>query len=122
MTETFIKEFQVTEKHAASKVGSGGLEVLSTPSMIAFMENTAYEQSKSFLTNEETTVGIEIQVKHIAPTAIGKTVQVKARFLERKKRILTFQVDVYDGELLIGAAEHKRAIVIGERFMKNIQH
>lgn len=120
MTETLIKNFQVNEKHAASKIGSGSLEVLSTPSMIGFMENVAYEQSKSFLTDEETTVGIEIQVKHLAPTAIGKNVQVKTELLERKKRILIFHVDVYHGELLIGTAEHKRAIVIVEKFIENI--
>lgn len=115
------KGFKVTEEYSAAAVGSGGLEVLSTPSMIAFMENVAQELAESRLKEGETTVGIELNVQHIKATAIGKTVRVVARLVEQKKAILYYEVEAYEAGSLIGKGRHKRAIVDAKAFMENVK-
>ncbi|HLR91671.1 MAG TPA: thioesterase family protein [Atopostipes sp.] len=114
------KEYTVERKHSAAEVGSGHLNVLSTPAMIGFMEHTAKELADSELKEGETTVGIEVNIQHIKATAIGKTVTVKATLTERKKNILFYQVEAYEQEQLIGKGEHKRAIVDADAFMEKL--
>lgn len=114
------KEFTVEEKHSAAAVGSGGLAVLSTPAMIAFMENVAKEAAESDLAAGETTVGIELNIQHLKATALGKRVRVRANLIEQKKSILLYEVEAYENGTLIGKGRHKRAIVEAEAFMANL--
>ncbi len=65
------KSIVVTEDVTASKVGSGLLPVYATPSMIALMEGTCVESVQSELAEGEGTVGVSVDIKHIAATPIG---------------------------------------------------
>lgn len=114
------KEFTVQPKHSANEMGSGDLEVLSTPSLIAFMENTAKEEALPLLNREETTVGIEVKIQHIKATAIGKNVRITSALTKQNKAILFFEVAAYEGDELIGKGTHKRAIVQKDQFLKNL--
>ena len=67
------KSIVVTEEVTASKVGSGLLPVYATPSMIALMEGTCAESVQSELAEGEGTVGVSVDIKHIAATPIGGT-------------------------------------------------
>lgn len=120
MDKVFEKEFIVTDADSAAAVGSGGLNVLATPAMIAFMENVGLTACEPGLADGETTVGMEINVKHLAPTAIGKKIRIKATLVNQLKKIITFHIEAYDGDTLIGEAEHKRAIVSVDKFMANL--
>lgn len=120
MDKHFEKEFVVLDEHSAASIGSGGLKVLGTPAMIAFMENVALTAAEPECDTGDTTVGIEINVRHLAPSAIGRKVQVRATLTERHKQILSFKIEAYDSNKLLGEATHKRAIVNIERFMQNI--
>lgn len=120
MNTVLEKEFTVTNAESASAVGSGGLNVFSTPSMIAFMENVALTASEEKLTEGQTTVGIEINVRHLAATAIGKTVLIKATLKSQEKKILTYDIEAFEEKKLIGKAEHKRAIVNSDAFMAKL--
>lgn len=75
----FKKDFYVKVEHLAREMGTGDLNVLSTPSLIAFMEFTAKEAVHDRLTDHETTVGIEMNMKHKKATASGKTVTIIAK-------------------------------------------
>ena len=68
------KSIVVTEDVTASKVGSGLLPVYATPSMIALMEGTCAESVQSELAEGEGTVGVSVDIKHIAATPIGMKV------------------------------------------------
>lgn len=114
------KEFTVETRHSAAEMGSGDLEVLSTPALIAFMENVAKEEAKSKVASGETTVGIEMNMQHLKATAIGQTVRVKATLTEQKKSILFFEIEAFEKNTVIGKAEHRRAIVNAETFMGDL--
>ncbi|MER2064197.1 MAG: thioesterase family protein [Alkalibacterium sp.] len=121
MFNDFEKIFTVKESETAEAVGSGGLPVLSTPHMIAYMENTAMTLMSTELNENDTSVGIEINVKHLAPTALNKTVSVKAKQVDKSGKVFTYEIEAYVDEELIGKATHKRAIVDKEEFMNKIK-
>lgn len=114
------KEFIVEEQHSALEMESGDLKVLSTPSMIAFMENVAKKVAAKDLEEDQTTVGIDLNVQHVKATALGQTVRVVATLLEQKKTILSYELEAFEGDSLIGKGTHKRAIVDANRFMANL--
>ena len=114
-----IKE-QVTEKHSAAQVGSGALDVYSTPSMIALMEKTSMLCIASFLDENETTVGGMVNIRHHKPTAIGKKVRCISEVILRKDRRIDFRVEVYEGQNLVGDGQHSRFIVDKGSFLENV--
>lgn len=115
------KTFKVAEDQTAVKVGSGDLEVLSTPILIAFMENTALSLVSDSLEEGNTTVGIEMNVKHQAPSAVGDKILVEAKLIEQKKTILSFEIEAQNEDgVTIAIGDHKRAVVNATAFMKNV--
>ena len=89
----------------------GGDGVFSTPSMIGLMERAGIEAVQPHLPEGHTTVGFEVNVKHIAATPKGKTVKVRAELTEIDGRKLTFNVEAHDDEKKVGFGTHRRAII-----------
>ena len=108
----------VTPEVTAVRVGSGSLPVLATPMMIAWMEEAATEAIRPQLEAGQTSVGILVTIRHMAPTKVGKTVRVVAEVTEVKGNKVSFAVKAYDEETKIGEGCHERAIVDAEKFMK----
>ena len=108
-------------KHAVEFAGNGMPSVVSTPHLVGFLERTARETIAEFLDADERSVGIEIDLKHLAPTPIGQTIHCRARviFVEDKK--VTFQIEARDERELIARGLHKRAIIRLEKFSKRVQ-
>lgn len=101
----------------AGKMGSGDLPVLATPSMMALMENAAMMAVKPYLQEGETTVGGHIESSHLSPTRVGSTISATAKLTEIKGRKLSFEIEAYQGETLLGRGTHLRFIVSREKFM-----
>ena len=104
----------------ASKVGSGLLPVYATPSMIALMEGTCAESVQPYLAEGEGTVGVAVDIKHIAATPVGMTVRCESLLKEVNGKKLVFEVNVYDEKGLVGTGIHKRAIINNEAFMARL--
>lgn len=118
---TLTKDFVVTMDQTASVIGSGGLDVLSTPSLIAWMENVSYNLCETLNDDSETTVGVKIDMNHTAATLIGKTVTIESRLTETNNKRYTLEVKAFVDGLEIGTAVHHRVKVNSESFIKNIQ-
>ncbi|MDN6293688.1 MAG: thioesterase family protein [Alkalibacterium gilvum] len=121
MFNTFKKVFTVKQSETAQAEGSGDLSVLSTPHMIAYMENTAMNLMSEELNETETSVGIEINVRHLAPTAVNKVVSVEAKQTDKSGKTFTYQIEAFVDEQLIGKATHRRMIVDKEAFLEKIK-
>lgn len=121
MNKTIEKHFVVKEMETAQSAGSGDLPILSTPHMIAYMENTAKTLMQQSLKEGDTSVGMEINVKHLAPTLLDKKVTVKAEQTNQSKNIYTYRIEAYVEDNLIGKATHKRAIVNEDKFMSRLK-
>ena len=107
----------VTEKNVASAWGSGGLAVYATPAMIALMEASAYSAVQPLLPPGWSTVGTELNIKHIAATPAGMKVHARAELLSINGRALSFKVEAFDETGKIGEGVHDRFIVENERFL-----
>jgi predicted thioesterase len=110
----------VTDKFTAMAFGSGGLPVFSTPAMIAFMEFTSLSAVESLLPEGWSTVGTELDVKHLSATPVGMEVRCEAELLEIDGRRLCFKVDAFDTAGKIGEGTHCRFIVENQRFMQKV--
>jgi fluoroacetyl-CoA thioesterase len=111
----------VDSTRLASSVGSGGLEVFSTPSLIALMENAARQAVEALLPNDQTTVGVRIDVRHLAATPPGMDVRARAELLEVDGRRLVFHVEAFDSQEKIGEGTHERVIVDPARLLARAQ-
>jgi predicted thioesterase len=91
--------------------------VFSTPAMIGLMEGTCVRLVAPFLDENEQTVGIHVDVRHLAPTKIGQKVTVTAELLEMKDNKMRFNVlAVNDQDVKIGEGTHRRALINTTKF------
>ena len=112
-------EVVVDMSNVASAVGSGALDVFSTPSMIACMERAALSSVMPYMDEGFSTVGIGLDVQHLAATPLGETVRTESELVEVVKgRFLTFDIKSYCGEQLVGTCIHKRCVVDINKFME----
>lgn len=112
-------EVVVDMSNVASAVGSGALDVFSTPSMIACMERAALSSVMPYMDEGFSTVGIGLEVQHLAATPLGETVRTESELIEVvKNRFLTFDIKSYCGEQLVGTCIHKRCVVDINKFME----
>ena len=114
---TGMSELEVKDKNLAVNVGSGSLEVFATPEMVMLMEKAACNCISDYLEGDETTVGTEMNVKHISATPKGMKVCAEAELIEINGRELVFSIKSYDEAGDIGEGIHKRFIVHGEKFL-----
>jgi fluoroacetyl-CoA thioesterase len=110
----------VTHENTAAAVGAGGVEVFSTPMMIALMENASWHAVADELDEGYVTVGILVNVRHLGATPIGQRVRATAELAEIDGRRLVFNVAAYDEQKKIGEGQHERFIVNLERFLQRI--
>ena len=89
----------------------GGNGTFSTPAMVGLLEITSHRSVERLLPAGRTSVGYEIHVRHLAPTAPGHTIVVTTRLREVKGNKLHFEVECREGDTLVGSGIHKRAIV-----------
>lgn len=115
------KEIMTNESHSARSYGSGLVDVFSTPAMIALMENTAVESIQHLLPEGKTTVGIEINVKHLKATRIGEKVTGESFLKEINNNRMVFEVHAWDETGMIGIGTHTRFIVDTARFMEKLK-
>jgi predicted thioesterase len=112
----------VTEKNTAKTVGSGSLEVFSTPMMIALMEEAACNCLANYLEAGQTSVGTMINAAHMAASPVGAKITATATVGVVEKRKITFIVTAQDGNNVeIGKGSHERFIVDADRFMEKLQ-
>ena len=90
---------------------AGHVDKFSTPSMIGLMERAAIEAIQLSLDEGQTSVGYEVNVRHLAPSGIGETVIARAELLEIDRNRLNFKVEAYSGETMIGSGTHRRAVI-----------
>jgi len=118
---TCRQEYVVEEQHTAKHIGSGTVEVLATPAMILFMENTALNCVQKYLPEGYTTVGTAINVKHLNPAPKGSKVVVEATVESVEGRRIVFRVVAKLGEIIIGEGVHERYVVNIDKFAEKVK-
>jgi len=118
---TFETKKIVEEADTAAKFGSGGVYVFATPMMIGIMENAAMNCVAKALGEGESTVGVHLDVKHLAATPMGMEVRAVAELIEVDGKKLRFKVEAFDEMDKIGEGTHDRFIINVDKFMKRIE-
>ena len=117
---TYQENYLVEYKNTALMMGSGDLEVLSTPSLVSFMENCAKEVVAPYLNEDETTVGISLNMSHVKASKVNAIITCHAELVNIEGRVLTFKVVAKEFDSLVSELTHQRVIVSKERFMKKV--
>ena len=110
----------VEKEDTALEVGSGSLLVYATPCMVALMEGAACEAIAEALPEEKTSVGIALNISHLAATPVGMEVRAEAQVTEVDGNTITFQLTAYDEAGKIGEGTHKRAVITAQRFLDKV--
>jgi fluoroacetyl-CoA thioesterase len=110
-----VKEV-VTDAMTARSVGSGDVDMLSTPSLLALIEQAAVASLAGKLPEGTTTVGASVKLAHLEPTPVGTTVKVTASIERVRARRLHFIFTAFDASGEIAGGHHVRALVDRARF------
>ncbi len=111
----------VADEHTAPFVGSGKVRVLATPVMINLIEAAALACCEQHLPPGHQSLGIHLDVRHIAATPVGMRATASAELVKIEGRTLTFRVEARDERELIGDGLHERVVVNVERFDQRLQ-
>jgi fluoroacetyl-CoA thioesterase len=106
----------VTPEVTAQHMGSGSVQVFATPEMVRLMERSAVRALADYLGPGQQSVGVVVNVKHLAASPVGATVTAHARLVAVDGRRLTFEVSAHDGIDTVGEGVHERAIIDLPRF------
>lgn len=106
---------ETTQDMAAAHIVDEGFVVYSTPAMVGHMERAAVETVAPYLDDDEVSLGVRVEISHIAGTRIGETVRTTARLVGIEGRRLTFTVEAHNQREKIGEGRHQRVVVKRDR-------
>jgi fluoroacetyl-CoA thioesterase len=114
-------ETVVTPDQTAPFVGSGRIAVLATPVMINLIEAAALAAVEHLLPEGHQSLGIHLDVSHVAATPVGLRVTATAEVVQVEGRTISFRVEAYDDRERIGGGTHQRVVVSVARFDERVQ-
>jgi predicted thioesterase len=110
----------VTRELSAAHIGSGDVGVYATPKMVLLVERTCHNLLAPYLADGQVSVGIEINLKHLAPTPIGDVVRIRCEVTEVEDNRIRLHAEIRDSEETVGLADHQRAIIDVDRFLERV--
>ena len=113
-------QFAVAQEHVIDFATDGMPAVLATPRLIGLLERTAREALHPFLEANERTVGMEIEIRHLAPTPLGASVTCLARVIATEGATVTFHVEARDEHEIIARGLHKRGVIRVDSFARRV--
>jgi len=111
---------RVTEQDTATRWGSGLVDAYATPALVGLNEKAAVSAIEKCLTTDQASVGVEVNMKHLAATPIGMVVKARAELVEIEGRRLKFRIEAWDEKEKVCEGSHFRAIVDRSRFIHNL--
>ena len=111
------EEIMPRSHHTASAVGNAGIDVVATTALILFLEDVSHSAVAHGLEDGEATVGVRVEVDHLAPARVGTLISVRCELSEIRGRRLIFSCELHQSGDLIMKGYHHRAVVDRHRFM-----
>jgi fluoroacetyl-CoA thioesterase len=111
----------VTAQDTAAALGSGDLDVLGTPRLLAWMERATCAVLEGELGAGETSVGTRATLEHLKASALGAEIEVVATTVHVDGRLVRFEAVARDtDDVVVGRAEITRVIVDTARFLSRL--
>ena len=114
-------EIVVCEENTAQHLGSGNVAVLATPEMVRLMERAAVAAVDYLLPHGHRTVGVALDVRHLAATPVGMRVSAQAELTAVDGHKLAFRVEAFDEVERIGEGTHRRVVIDVDRFKERVE-
>ncbi|CAN5340244.1 thioesterase family protein [soil metagenome] len=102
-----IVTHEMTVQHFLSTMPA----VYATPVMILHMEKACTSSIADLLPEGHVSVGMEVNVRHLAATPVGRTVRVSSRVRQIDAKSVLFDVEAWDGDRKIGDGTHRRGVI-----------
>ncbi len=118
---TFEKTITVTEDLTPRHLAGQGIRVLATPELVRLMEQAAQEGVGKLLPSSQNTVGMRVEVRHLAATPIGMRVTARCTLTEIDRRRLVFTAEMHDELDKVGEGTHERFIVDADKQQERIR-
>ena len=117
---TAERKFVVEKTHAIT-FGPDGPAVLSTPWLVWFMEHAALDAALAFLEPGEITVGMRIEIDHLAPSPVGAKITCTARIVHSEGPVISYQLEASDEHETVARGFHKRRVVRADKLAGRVQ-
>ncbi len=111
-------EWEVTERLTTQR---GEFKVFSTPSMCQFAEHAASKLVAPHLSPEHGQVGMNIFIKHMAATPMGKMVRAEVEVTEIDRRRVKFHIGIFDDVEQVGDVVHERFVVDLDKYTDRLR-
>lgn len=115
------KRIDIKPDMAASRFHENSPQVLSSPSLIAFVQTTCADLMAPFLDKGEMVVSIRIEMSHFASAPIGSTITVRAEIIKTHGSTIYFKIDADDETEKIASGYNDMFIVNEERFARGVK-
>ncbi len=110
----------VGDEDTAVALGSGDVPVLATPRVVALVEAAAVAAISDEMDEASTSVGTEIDLRHIAPSPVGAVVVASATVVGMEGRSVRFRVEVRQDDTVVASGTHTRVVVDRRRFVDRL--
>ena len=107
----------VGDSDTAVALGSGDVDVLGTPRLVALFEQATIDALRGVLDDGQSSVGMRVQVDHLQPTPVGAEIVVEASLDKIEGRRITFTVTASDSGGLVAAGKVTRVLIDVDKFM-----
>lgn len=102
----------VGSEDTCRSVGTGELDILATPKVLAMLECAALNALEALLHPDLTTLGVRFQLEHLLPIGVGEAIRATASLVSVRGRRLTFAVRLDDSQdRVVGVGRLTRAVV-----------
>ena len=115
------ERFVVSEQHLIDFANDGMPQILCTPWLIWFLEHAARNAVLPLLEPGESTVGVVVNVEHMAATPLGEQVVCRAKIIYADGPLISFQLEAHDEHETIARGTHKLRVIEAERLAKRVQ-
>jgi len=115
------RTFQVGPEDTAAALGSGDLDVLGTPRLVAWCEAVTVAAVASYLEPSQTTVGSRVEIEHVRAVPVGAEVTVRAQVADVDGRLLRLEVAAGEDGGPVGNGSVTRAVVDRDRFLARLR-
>lgn len=117
---TYSRSTVTDDTHSAERYGNTGVDVVSTPALIGLLEMAGVTLLRSCISPREGSVGIHVDVAHLAAAPIGATVDASATVTGVDGRRVSFDVEARWNDVVLMRGSHQRAVVDMERFIAGL--
>jgi fluoroacetyl-CoA thioesterase len=114
------RDYRVEPADTALAVGSGSLEVLASPRLIAWMEAQTCAAVDAALAPTDTSVGTRVELEHLRACRVGAPVEVTARVVHVDGRLVRLEAVATSGDVVCARAEITRVVVDRARFAARV--